>query len=97
VTYRLHPEAALEHEEQVAYYEERSGGLGSRYHLAAMQAIGRVVEAPHRFKVTRSPNIRQVRLLGFPFTVIYRDVGGMVQVLAVAHHRRRPDYWTSRV
>jgi hypothetical protein len=47
VTFRLHPEAALEHERKVAYYEDRSIGLGSRYHAAAMQAIGKAVEAPH--------------------------------------------------
>jgi hypothetical protein len=47
VTFRLHPEAALEHERQVAYYEERSTGLGRRYHAATMQAIGLAV-AHHR-------------------------------------------------
>jgi len=96
VTYRLHPEAALEHERQVAYYEDRSIGLGSRYHAAAMQAIGKAVEAPHRYKVVRPPDLRQVRLRGFPFTIVYRELGGIVQVLAVAHHRRHPNYWSMR-
>jgi hypothetical protein len=96
VSYRLHPDAALEHERQAAYYEERSVGLGRRYHSAMLQAIGKAVDAPHRYKVARPPNIRQVRFQGFPFTVIYRESGGIVQVLAVAHHRRRADYWASR-
>lgn len=39
MTYRLHPEATLEHERQVAYYEERSTGLGRSYHVAKMLAI----------------------------------------------------------
>jgi plasmid stabilization system protein ParE len=96
VTYRLHPEAALEHERQAAYYEERVGGLGSKYHAATLQAISKAIEAPHQFKVVRQPNLQQVRLQGFPFTVIYRHVGGTVQVLAVSHHRRHPDYWATR-
>jgi plasmid stabilization system protein ParE len=96
VTYRLHPEAALEHEKQVAYYEERSTGLGRRYHSAAVHAIGRAVEAPRRYKLVRSPDFRQVRLRGFPFTIIYREATGIVQVLAIAHHRRHPNYWATR-
>jgi plasmid stabilization system protein ParE len=97
VTYRLHPEAALEHEEQIGYYEARSVGLGRKYHAAAMQAISKAVATPHRFKLARQPNLRQVRLSGFPFTVIYRAVDDEVQVLAVAHHRRHPDYWSVRI
>lgn len=34
--YALHPEAALEHEEQITYYEERRRGLGARYHAAML-------------------------------------------------------------
>ena len=30
-------------------------------------------------------------------TVIYREHSGEVQVLAVAHYRRRPGYWLGRV
>jgi toxin ParE1/3/4 len=97
VTYRLHPEAALEHEEQIAYYEGRSAGLGLRYHGEMLKSLGKAVDAPHRFKLSRQPNIRQVGLRGFKFTLIYREVKGVIQVLAVAHHRRHPDYWVERV
>jgi len=97
VTYRLHPEAALEHEEQVSYYEVRSVGLGRKYHASVMHAISLAIATPHQFKLARQPNLRKVGLRGFPFTIIYRDVSDEVQVLAVAHHRRHPDYWTARI
>ncbi len=96
MNYRLHPDAALEHEEQIAYYEERRAGLGRRYHLAMLRAVERAGSAPHRFKVVRPPNLYKVSLRGFPFAVIYREVDSIVQVLAVAHHRRVPDYWIRR-
>lgn len=86
----------MEHEKQVAYYEERSAGLGKRYHSAMLQAISKAVPAPHRFKIARPPDLRQIALNGFPFTIIFREIGGIVQVLAVAHHRRHPDYWATR-
>jgi toxin ParE1/3/4 len=86
----------MEHEEQIVYYEERRAGLGRRYHLAMLRAIELACRAPGRFKIVRPPNLRKVSLRGFPFAVIYREVDSMVQVLAIAHHRRAPNYWVRR-
>lgn len=97
MNYALHPEAALEHEEQVAYYEARAAGLGRRYHAAFRSALLRVCEAPHRFRTIQASGIRRVSLRGFPFSVIFREVEGAVQVLAIAPHRKRPGFWTSRI
>ena len=96
MNYRLHPDATLEHEEQVAYYEERRAGLGRRYHRAMFRAVESACHAPSRFKIVCPPNIRKVSLRGFPFAVVYREIDAMVQVLAVAHHRRVPNYWSRR-
>ncbi len=96
MNYRLHPDAALEHEEQIAYYEERRAGLGRRYHLAMLRAIDRASRAPRSFKIVRSPNLHKVSLRGFPFAVIYRELDSVLQVLAIAHHRRAPNYWVGR-
>jgi len=41
--------------------------------------------------------VRRIFLKRFPFNVIFRDVEGVVQILAIAHKRRRPDYWLSRL
>lgn len=97
MSYVLHPEAALEHQQQVLYYQEQQRGLGVRYHAAFKVDLASACAAPHRFKVVRQPAIRKVGLQGFPFSVIYREVGDAVQVLAVAHHRRRPEYWAGRL
>lgn len=96
MNWRLHPDAALEHEEQVTYYEERRFGLGARYHSATMLAITNACRTPLRFRVVRPPDIRKVSLRGFPYSVVYREVDSVVQVLAVAHHRREPGYWARR-
>jgi len=97
VTYALHPEAALEHEQQVAYDEERQAGLGQRYHLAFLSAAARACESPLRFKVIRQPEIRGVGLPGFPFSLVFRPASNVVQVLAIAHPRKRPEYWAGRL
>ena len=94
--YELHPEAALEHEEQVAFYERQSPGLGARYHRAFRCVMRKICDGPTRQRVFVEPDIRRVSLKGFPFSVVYRNVDNSVQVLAVAHHCRRPGYWSDR-
>jgi toxin ParE1/3/4 len=95
-TYWLHPEAAEEHKKQVAYYEDAQAGLGRRYHDEFLTAVSIAADAPDRFAVVLMPDIRRTRLMVFHFDIIYREVNGLVQVLAVAHHRRQPGYWSSR-
>jgi hypothetical protein len=96
VNYVLHPEAALEHEDQVAYYEARSSGLGQRYHAAFLSTVLRICDAPYRFKVIGATGIRRIAMLGFPFAVYFREIDGIVQILAIAPHRKRPGYWMPR-
>jgi toxin ParE1/3/4 len=97
VIYRLHPEAAAEHRKQIAYYEDQQPGLGRRYHAEFHAVMAIVCEAPQRYRLVAAPAIRRLHFAFFPFDLIYREVGGMVQVLAIAHHRRRPGYWTGRL
>ena len=96
MNYRVHPGAALEHEEQVAFYEDRRPGLGARYHAATMRAIAKACESSNQFRIVRAPDIRRVSLHGFPFAIVFRIVGSEVQVLAIAHRRRKPNYWAPR-
>jgi hypothetical protein len=81
VIYALHPEAALEHEEQVAFYERQSPGLGARYHRAFRFIMRRICDSPSRHRIFVQPNIRRVSLNGFPFRVVYRSVDDSVQVV----------------
>jgi plasmid stabilization system protein ParE len=97
VKYELHPEAALEHEEQISYYEARSAGLGARYHVAFRQAALKACATPRRYRVVDGDSLRRVSFRGFPHHILYREIEGSVQILAVAHDRRRPGYWTGRL
>jgi len=88
--------ARAEHLEHVAFYEEQRAGLGIRYLFAFEAAIERVCAHPERFPVEHIAGIRRIRVPGFPFNVLYRVVGDEVEVLALAHHSRRPGYWIAR-
>lgn len=39
------------------------------------------------------PTVRRAHLRGFPYWVMYQEVEGAVVIVAVAHEKRRPDYW----
>jgi toxin ParE1/3/4 len=97
VNYWLHPEAAAEHKRQVAYYDDAQRGLGRRYHSDFVVAMSRICAAPRQSRIAKPPDIRRAILSIFHFDVIYREVDGAVQVLAVAHHRRQPGYWAVRL
>jgi plasmid stabilization system protein ParE len=97
VKYWLHPEAAEEHTKQVAYYEDIQAGLGRRYHAEFQNTLATVCNAPDRSRIVLAPDIRRSMLKIFHFDLIYREVDGSVQVLAVAHHRRQPGYWATRL
>ncbi|MHB1992838.1 type II toxin-antitoxin system RelE/ParE family toxin [Metallibacterium scheffleri] len=90
------PEAESEHLKQVAYYEAQQTGLGARYLAEVNAALEYVCEAPLRFPIARPPALRRLDLRRFPFTIFFRELSGVVQVVAVAPHRRRPGYWSGR-
>ncbi|MBI3014455.1 MAG: type II toxin-antitoxin system RelE/ParE family toxin [Candidatus Tectomicrobia bacterium] len=92
---RFHPAAAAEVETARQWYAERSP-LAARAFLAEMDlSVERVRGAPQRWPryVKRT---RRYMLPRFPFSVIYRVQGQMIEVVAVAHQRRKPGYWQSR-
>lgn len=95
--YWLHPEAAEEHIKQVAYYEQIQAGLGGRYHTEFQVVIAWVCASPDRSRIVLAPDIRRAMFKVFHFDLVYRVVDGQVQVLAIAHHRRQPGYWSARL
>ena len=95
--YYFHPVAEIEHLETVAYYESKRPGLGASYLAEFENIIVDVCKTPHRYPIDRKPDIRRRKMKRFPFTVLYREISGSVQILAVAHQRRRPAYWLIRL
>jgi len=91
----FHPAAEEELGAAAAFYEERQEGLGQGLLdeveevcavISEYAAIGRKVDSMHR----------SIPLRRFPFVLFYRVHSSLVQVIAVAHKRKRPGYWRSR-
>ena len=97
MNYVFHPNAETEFLESVGFYESKVKGLGSTFIDEFEVIVNLICESPKQRKVEREPDIRRAPLHRFPFTIIYREKHSVIQVLAVAHDRRRPQYWVRRL
>ena len=93
---RFLPAAEIELLKEVTYYSKARTGTGIRFQAAIEAAVSRAATHPlggaPSFKETRS-----VLIKGFPFSVVYRPSDQELLVVAIAPHRKRPQYWASRI
>ena len=93
---RFLPAAEMELLKEVAYYSRARTGTGVRFQAAIEAALSRATTHPlggaPSFKQTRS-----VLVKGFPFSLVYRPCASELLVVAIAPHRKRPQYWASRI
>ena len=93
-------EATSELEDAARWYEERHTGLGLAFLAAVDEAVVAMAEwpriAPRVDGVAEDVEVRQAPLARFPYFVAYVIAGEAVVVLAIAHERRRPLYWSGR-
>ncbi len=94
--YEFHPEAEQEFVESAAYYERNVTGLGERFGSEVQRAIERLLEYPELGSPIDA-TLRRLVLTRFPYFLIYSFTTDLLRVVAVAHARRRPGYWRSRV
>jgi len=91
----IDPDALAEAIAAAAWYRERSPAAGAAFQAELDHAIDRIAAAPERYP-THVDDTRRILLRRFPFAVIYRLEEQDIQIVAVAHARRRPGYWRYR-
>jgi plasmid stabilization system protein ParE len=99
----LHPEARRELRRAALWYDERSPGLGHEFLAEVAATLDRIGERPQSFppwpnarNVGREP-IRRAVLRRFPYVLAFEVETDQILVLAVAHGKRRPAYWSGRI
>ncbi len=91
----VHPLAADEAEGAERWYRERNETAATRFRRELDRAVGVIAERPE----AGSPYVDDTRrflLRRFPFFVVCRVLNQSLQVVAVAHASRKPDYWFQR-
>ena len=92
----LHPEALAEYEEAAHYYAGCQQGLELRFIDAVEHAIGKILEAPKRWRILEE-DIRRCLTRVFPYAVLYTVEADYVLIIAVMHCHREPGYWRRRM
>jgi plasmid stabilization system protein ParE len=91
----FHPLADQELADAARFYEGQASGLGTQF-LDEVERLLAVVTTYPDLGSPRSGGVRTVPTRRFPYSLVYRVSGDRLVVVAVAHHRRRPRYWSGR-
>ena len=91
----LLPQASLEIEEATIWYLERSRRSAEAFLREVDRGLRIIAESPQLWPWFETGTRRYV-LRKFPYSLIYREASDMIEVIAAAHHKRKPQYWLDR-
>ena len=92
----FHPEARVEAKSAFDRYWDESQDAALRFD----QKLRKAYRAIQRSPAICPPYLhgtRRVILHRFPFSVVFRERFHDIQIIAVAHAKRRPGYWAKRL
>ena len=91
----FHPDASEEADQARKWYAERSPVAALSFLAELSRAVERIAESPEIWPEYESGTRRYV-FPPFPYSLIYRCVKARIQIIAVAHAKRKPGYWKDR-
>ncbi len=92
----FHPAAISESRKAFLWYRQRSHTAAESFRVALEFAVEQITLTPDRWP-TYFHGTRYRPMRRFPYLVVYRIHPDVVQVVAVAHAKRRPGYWFRRL
>lgn len=97
---RFSAEAVTEFEDAASWYDGQDAGLGERFLHAVEATVDLIVRWPLAGRIMddlpTDPEVRRSLVARFPYHVAYIVLNDRLQILAIAHDRRRPTYWAPR-
>ncbi len=92
----VHPEARAEIRKSLIWYLEQSESVAFGFSAEVQNAFLAISKNPQLYPKYWHGIQRNV-LDRYPFSVIYIDNPDTIQIVAVAHAKRRPGYWQKRL
>ena len=92
---QFHLAAVEEAEAAVLWYGERSKSASSAFLAELERAFEFIPQRPETWPASILGTLRFL-LRRFPFAIVYRVSEESIQIVAVAHGKRRPGYWKKR-
>lgn len=82
--------------EAIEYYEDHAPGLGRALDADLQHTLDSIMANPFIGSPVEDAT-RRALLKRFPYGVLYRPLQDRLLVVAFAHLKRRPRYWSDRV
>ena len=92
----FHPEAALDFEEAISWFEQQRLGLGRDLFEEFLELERRLEENPYQFTIVLE-EIRRANFFRFPYSVFFSIEHNAVIIYAVFHQKRNPVEWENRL
>ena len=93
-----HEFASAEFEAAVRWYEQRRRGLGGEFFDAVSDTVALIAEQPELGAlIGGTGSTRRVLVHRFPYLVVYHVAPTRITIAAIAHLKRKPNYWKSRL
>ena len=89
------PDAQVDLENAVDWYERQRGGLGAAFLLAMEETFDRISRTPELHPIMHR-NVRRALTRQFPYPVYYFTEPDAVLVLGIFHVSRDPREWQLR-
>ena len=89
-------EAEVELWDAVAYYENKALGLGVDFEAEVERSVQTIRRFPERWPL-RDDGTRRYLTHHFPFVVVYTYLNDHIWIVAFAHCKRKPGYWSDRI
>lgn len=87
--------AYIEYREAIDFYNLQSEGLGSKFAVEIDKTISIIKNYPEGYS-EYTKHTRKAVLSIFPYNVIYTVHKDHLQVIAISHQHRKPNYWLKR-
>jgi plasmid stabilization system protein ParE len=93
---RIRFEAQEEINSAFDWYFKRSPKAADAFLTEIGASLAQIVSHPQLYPAY-TKNTRRRMLDRFPYSVVFQEKDDIILVIAVAHAKRRPDYWAKRL
>jgi toxin ParE1/3/4 len=95
---RSHEEAEAELLAAIRYYSEQRSSAGAALSSTVNATVEQLCLMPYAAPTWPGrPDVRRRVLHRFPYSIMYTFEPAEIFIVAVAHHKRQPGYWLSRL
>ncbi len=92
-----HPEALVEFDEAVDFYDAKQPGLGDEFRDEVLATEHRIQVSPKAGAVYPGTACRKKMVDRFDYKLVFLERDAAIYIVAVHHNRRKPGYWLPRL